>query len=538
MSPSGLLLELYSADHVTAPTSFAIAQSSLEQKPLDIAVLGADPEHTNPNTSHIAISETMAKGTEESKVASSSLSFNPQQTSAIPTHVTTPFLEMEDEDEHDRDECYHDALLEDIPLNDIGVGEDTMPSAAFPLLNREVALEKEEKEDGHLLLASSSSSSSSLSPVHSKSIDATETSCGKRQRNSRRVSFPSPVKWSTVLSANKSTSEAEQDFVASKKQRYTNKSLVQIRYTIHLSEYTPEERLATWYTFADLKSFKRERKETARRIDNGLLSLPLSAVEENSSRNAKQTVQSDIYVDYASFSIPIVYCSRGVENCTMAMSRTRYRHIAAGWKAVISTQDNHRYRQRKLASMSSKEQDQYNVLASFLGVGRNKTSRKTTFDWLSKRTNGSGDSPRSSFVKPSYEICCPYKMAAAYQASSLASLKIARQRAIGDELDLAARCAQDLKEHMKSKTKLHTKHKTVVSSQNSNTSALAPTTTVAIASTSTSTSTPRDTDLEQKENQLENQLKNQRKVEKCDVRIRNGIDERIKREGRWRIMDV
>merc|ERR1711935_944727 len=131
-----------------------------------------------------------------------------------------------------------------------------------------------------------------------------------------------------------------------------------------------------WYTFADLKSFKRERKDTARQIDNGVLSLPLSSIPL--PHTIEQMSQSDIFIDDSvSSSVPIEYCSRGVENCTEAICRVRYRHIAGGWRAVLTTQENHSFQQQKLTSVSSAEQDRYRALAAFLGVGRKKASLVT-----------------------------------------------------------------------------------------------------------------------------------------------------------------
>mmetsp|Transcript_31026 Transcript_31026/g.51669 ORF Transcript_31026/g.51669 Transcript_31026/m.51669 type:complete len:274 (-) Transcript_31026:447-1268(-) len=77
--------------------------------------------------------------------------------------------------------------------------------------------------------------------------------------------------------------------------------------TIHISEYTPDERCASWYNIRDLKSFKRDRRDTARRIDQGRM-----------------------YDDD---------CVRGVENATHSGSRLRHHHIVDGINSVLNEQD-------------------------------------------------------------------------------------------------------------------------------------------------------------------------------------------------------
>ena len=185
--------------------------------------------------------------------------------------------------------------------------------------------------------------------------------------------------------------------------------------------------MATWYTLADLRSFKKERKETARQVDSGLLSLRASV---------DQTNVSDIFVDTTSFDVPIEYCLRGAENCTEVMSRIRYRHICDGWRSVLNTQEKHNYQHRKLSALTSSEQAEYNALAAFLGVGSHKASRNITSNnsWYSYGT-GPRCSPKSSRKDPSASMCCPYDLAAVYLPTSEASLQIARSRGIADEID-------------------------------------------------------------------------------------------------------
>lgn len=412
--------------------------------------------------------------TGSSEVASSS---DPPRIPAKSTHTHTrlaPFLEMEEEGENDNDndkyDCeeeddllkdYEDALLEDIRSNDHDDDDIVV----------EVEEEKKEEDDCDLVATSSSSCTSPvlLKPLAQRSRGL---SCGKRPRNSRRVSFAPVVQWSstriplssaaaTANSKNNSANhqldlEQQQDSIDSSQHRYIHTSLVQVRETIHLSDYSPEESLASWYTYVDLKSFKRERKVTARLIDNGLLPLPVSSMSMKEifldDPDVEQTVRSDIYIDTLATPIPIVYCSRGVENCTDAISRIRYRHIADGWRAVLNTQEKYHYQQHKLASMSSTEQVQYRALASFLGVGRTKASRKSWFSTnhgsaknnietgssCSDSSNSNCSSPKNSFYDDPFDtMCCPYELAAAYQFTSVASLDIARNRALGDERHVA-----------------------------------------------------------------------------------------------------
>ena len=478
-----------------------------------------EPDNTNPNSKNSSRTNDDADtGTDTNSDASGTTAFtivgspevvslcDPLRTPAKSTHTLTrvaPFLEMEEEgednegdeeeDDHLQENC-EDGLLEDVRLND-GDDDDIVVNEG----HRGAPLEEEKKEeDDRDFVASSgsssgssSSSSSCTSPVLLAQQRSRGLSCGKRPRNSRRVSFAPVAQWSSIHniplpsavatptatptkgtpnnnnSANHQLHlEQQWDSIDSSQHRYIHTSLVQVRETIHLSDYSPEESLASWYTYADLKSFKRERKVTARLIDNGLLPLAVSSMSTKEmildDPDTEKTVQSDIYIDTLSTPVPIVYCSRGVENCTDAISRIRYRHIADGWRAVLNTQEKYYYQQHKLASMSSTEQVQYRALASFLGVGRNKASRKSWFSTNHGNNHESGSSssscsdssnsnsnsnnnnnnncssPKSScHDNPSDTMCCPYELAAAYQFTSVASLDIARNRALDDERHVA-----------------------------------------------------------------------------------------------------
>lgn len=430
-------------------------------------IAASDHENSHPNSSQADESRSLVTG---SKIASSSLSSDLQPTPVITSHVG-PFLEMEGDDEIDEE--YHQFLLEEIPLND----EDDLLLSTVPLSNCGAPIEeekKEEDENNNDLAADkfSRSRSSHLeyvpATVPSRDIKVRRISCGKRPRSSLRVSFPPAVQWSatSIPSAANLADRLEQDSRDSPQHRKDNQSLVRVRYTMSLSEYTLEERRATWYTYADLKSFKRERKDTARRIDNGVLSLPLSSIPL--PHTVEQMSQCDIFIDDSvSSSAPIEYCSRGVENCTEAICRVRYRHIAGGWRAVLTTQENHSFQQQKLTSMSSAEQDRYRALAAFLGVGGKKASRVAN-GWLPYGSNGSSNSPNKSSQQKQKQfddnMCCPYQIAAAYLSTSLASIDIARNRAIGDERDATAQRAQD--QHEQASENKNKNERTVASNHN------------------------------------------------------------------------
>jgi len=339
-----------------------------------------DPENTHPN----------------SDAASSLLSSE----SLLVT--TQPFLEMEEVDEDDYESSHSEPVSSNQKTN-IMAKDNNLLMPANP------SLHKEKEEDVPDLLARLSSSA--LPPR------VIGVSCGKRPRNSRRVSFASDAQWPTTTTAHPRR----------------KKALLSICGTIHLNDYTLEERQASWYTLNDLRSFKRERKETARQIDNGLLPL---------RDYADQPDHNDIYVDTQSFSTPVEYCSRGAENCTEAMGRIRYRHICDGWRTVLNTQEKHHYLRQKQAHMSVSERNEYNALAAILGVGR-KSSRA----WFPYHNTSPKNTPQSSPKRsnPFENMCCPYDLAAAYLPSSEASLEIALNRAIGDECDAMAFRERDAK---------------------------------------------------------------------------------------------
>eukprot|EP00531_Pseudo-nitzschia_arenysensis_P007440 CAMPEP_0116122272 /NCGR_PEP_ID=MMETSP0329-20121206/4127_1 /TAXON_ID=697910 /ORGANISM="Pseudo-nitzschia arenysensis, Strain B593" /LENGTH=442 /DNA_ID=CAMNT_0003616111 /DNA_START=140 /DNA_END=1468 /DNA_ORIENTATION=- len=387
MPPSSPLLTLHSAG---APAiGLTCANTPIRLKLGNVSVMEpSDPENTHPN----------------SDTTSSLMSSEGSTQSIVVTTQVAPFLEMEEEDEIDEDYDSSEPENANIEKDD----NLLLPAAAVDSCEEE----KKEEECPNL---PARFSTSALPPR------VIGISCGKRPRNSRRVTFASDARWPTTDSAHP--------------RRYGKTSLIHICETIHLLDYTPEERHSTWYTLADLRSFKRERKETARQIDNGLIPL---------RQYADQADHCDIYVDNMSFSMPVEYCSRGAENCTEAMSRVRYRHICDGWRTVLNTQEKHHYQRQRMSSMSASERNEYNALASLLGVGRNKASRTAT--WFPYGNTSPKTSPHSSPTSdPFANMCCPYDLAAAYLPSSEASLQIARNRAIGDECDAMSLREQDAK---------------------------------------------------------------------------------------------
>lgn len=393
MPPSSPLLTLHSAGAPAIGHNGATMPMKLKLGVVSVMEPN-DPENTHPN----------------SDTTSSLMSSKDSTQSFVVTTHVAPFLEMEEEEEIDED--YDSSRPESTSSNEANVEKDNnllLPAATAD------SCEEEKKEEVFPDLPARFSTSA-LPPR------VIGVSCGKRSRNSRRVTFASDAQWPITDSTHP--------------RRYGKTSLIHICETIHLSDYTPEERISTWYTLADLRSFKRERKETARQIDNGLIPL---------RQYADQADHCDIYVDTTSFSIPVEYCSRGAENCTEAMSRVRYRHICDGWRTVLNMQEKHNYQRQRMSSMSASERNEYNALASLLGVGRTKALRTATC--FPYGNSSPKSSPRSSPTSdPFANMCCPYDLAAAYLPSSEASLEIARYRAIGDERDARILREQDAKE--------------------------------------------------------------------------------------------
>lgn len=508
MPPSGLLIDLFPADYnhnngspgSASPSSTGVGskqQSPIIAGAVTAIALGAISINKSNNSSHPADASSLQSETIMSSSSSSLFSTSPSKM----THVA-PFLEMEDGND---DSEYNEAMLEDIPLDDDdddqekednsnGNGNsnsnkynhaDNTPASLSEQKSSTLPLQEEKKEENEFYnskIAWMASKSKSASDQHTKSVHDTMSKgseykyssptnsssnfkngsfkgCGKRTRSHHRVYFPSSIHSSldesSLLTDNDSSQPKPNNnnqsciYQSVNHQRYNKTSFVRVRDTIHRSEFTPEERRATWYTFDDLRSFKRERRETARRIDHGLLSLPFSPYEATPATR-KQNIEGcnndddnnnddDDACSSSSSSSEggYVYCSRGCENCTEAIGRIRYRHIADGWRAVLNAQEKHHYQQQKMASMSSAEQNQFRTLASFLSGGSSgskRSSPRAEASALGFGNNGTNEKASSSPVRT---MCCPYELAAAYQARSITSLGIARSRAIGDEREVA-----------------------------------------------------------------------------------------------------
>ena len=369
---------------------------------VDASLAGTDPENTHPNSGLVIGRKVFT-------------------TADAPLTSQLSFLEMEMEQENDEnEEVYEDALLEGLSFNEEGTCEDNTNAmeSSFSLSRPDSPMEEEEEEDDQSSRWDNFPISGEASHVSSKrlvNVPGAFHLKSKRPRSSRKVSFPPAMDGDSLFSDNNNGARC----------------LEQVRETIHVSEITAAERLATWYTSADLKSFKRERKLTARRIDDGTLSLRIST--------CKNDMLSDICVDFTPHGVPVSYCSRGVENCTEAISRVRYGHIADGLRAVLNTQEKHYFRRRNLISTSSTKE----TLKDIPSLIRARMSAiANTSGWISKTDQISN--PTQCEHK-----CCTDELAAAYQPTSVASLEIARSRALCDERDVAVQNAFDMQHSMK-----------------------------------------------------------------------------------------
>jgi hypothetical protein len=84
-------------------------------------------------------------------------------------------------------------------------------------------------------------------------------------------------------------------------------SLEVIQPTIHKEEYSPEEKAATWYDVKEFRSFRKERRETVKQVEQG-----------NS--------ETDM-------------CTRGVEALTKVGAHRRHVAITLGLSAVLDEQE-------------------------------------------------------------------------------------------------------------------------------------------------------------------------------------------------------
>jgi hypothetical protein len=97
--------------------------------------------------------------------------------------------------------------------------------------------------------------------------------------------------------------------------------------TIHVTEYTPQEKYATWYTLQELKSFKKERKAIARRYDK---------LQQQPGHHHDLHHDHPHHRDHNDCR---GYDIRGIENSTARWGRIRHKHIVDGINSVLDEQD-------------------------------------------------------------------------------------------------------------------------------------------------------------------------------------------------------
>lgn len=118
-------------------------------------------------------------------------------------------------------------------------------------------------------------------------------------RESKRVRYPSLPSSPEWTPSPKSTHAGK---------KITFCSTLKVEDIIHVLEYTAEELTATWYDAKEIQSFKTDRRETAKRMDQG-------GIEDDSD------------------------CHRGVESMTISGARIRYEHILVGVNSVLDEQE-------------------------------------------------------------------------------------------------------------------------------------------------------------------------------------------------------
>jgi hypothetical protein len=106
-------------------------------------------------------------------------------------------------------------------------------------------------------------------------------------------------------------SSTEESLQSCTKQRSLSfaSSLEVIQPTIHKEDYSPEEKAATWYGVKELKSFRRDRRETIKQVEEG-----------NSDTDTN-------------------ICTRGVEALTKVGARRRHAVITLGLSSVLDEQE-------------------------------------------------------------------------------------------------------------------------------------------------------------------------------------------------------
>ena len=173
----------------------------------------------------------------------------------------------------------------------------------------------------------------------------------------------------------------------------------------------------------DLRECKRDRRETAKRIDMGWMLLPSSSSKRYQQQQQQQRQrQHFVFGDDGN-----LYCARGVENCTEKISRIRYRTISDGWTSVLNLQHKHYHNQAATMATTMTTTTAVGGGGYHYGIYGIKNNKNNN-----SNNNNNGNNNNIHRIK----LCCPYELARAYSVPSSASLKVARDRAIGDESDV------------------------------------------------------------------------------------------------------
>eukprot|EP00529_Nitzschia_sp_RCC80_P019773 CAMPEP_0113491346 /NCGR_PEP_ID=MMETSP0014_2-20120614/27509_1 /TAXON_ID=2857 /ORGANISM="Nitzschia sp." /LENGTH=436 /DNA_ID=CAMNT_0000385135 /DNA_START=201 /DNA_END=1511 /DNA_ORIENTATION=- /assembly_acc=CAM_ASM_000159 len=174
------------------------------------------------------------------------------------------------------------------------------------------------KRKSCMLRSSSISSVDSNSSTTSESSSSSDDSECSSYLNSYDIS---PT--STTTSSSKRTSRNRRVF-------FNTHEPADVCEIIHVSEYTDQERMSAWYNYYDLRSFKRERRESARRI------------EEQQRRRQKMSHHHLYNNNNHHHHVDEDGCDdsiRGVESLTESGSRLRATFIVNGINAVLNEQD-------------------------------------------------------------------------------------------------------------------------------------------------------------------------------------------------------
>ena len=181
------------------------------------------------------------------------------------------------------------------------------------------------KRKSCMLRSSSISSVDSNSSSTSESSSSSDDSGNSSYLNSYVVS-PTLLKATT---SSKRTSPRRRVF-------FNTEEPADVCEIIHVSEYTDQERMSAWYNYYDLRSFKRERRETARRIEEHQRRRRDQQMCHHSHRPIQHHHhhhQHHVDGDDCEDSI------RGVESLTESGSRLRSAFIVDGINAVLNEQD-------------------------------------------------------------------------------------------------------------------------------------------------------------------------------------------------------